>query len=278
MPHFSTDSSRQFASRIGGLGLVALLAGCSAVPVAERDPGDRFESGNREVYVFNEELDKAVLKPAANAYVDTVPEPARNAASRFFDNLLYVDTILNGFLQGKIEQGFSDLARFSLNSTLGLLGFFDVATPMGLPRHDEDFGQTLAVWGAGSGEYLVYPVLGPSGVRDTGGIVVSLLTNPIVYAAAPVAIPLGVLNIIDLRARQESFAQFRDQAALDAYIFTRESYQQNRTFEVYDGNPPRQKLEVFEEITVPAATPEIPAPTGTAGGPDVVPDLAARLN
>ncbi len=242
--------------------LTALVAGCSSVPVAERDPGDRFEAGNREVYAFNEGLDTHALKPASDAYVRVVPEPARNVTGRFFDNLLYVDTILNGFLQGKIGQGFSDLARFGVNSTFGILGLFDVATPLGLPRHDEDFGQTLAVWGAGSGEYLIYPVLGPSGVRDTGGVVVSLLTNPLVYAAPPVAIPLGVLHIVDLRARKQGFVQFRDQAALDPYIFTRESYLQNRTFEVYDGKPPKQKLELFDEMAAPA---------GQSGG-DSVPD------
>lgn len=241
------------SARIAALAVfVSLMAGCASTPMAERDPGDRFESGNRKVYAFNDKLDETVLKPVSTAYVRTVPEPARNAASRFFDNLLYLDTILNGFLQGKIGQGFSDLARLGVNSTVGVLGLFDVATPMGLPRHDEDFGQTLAVWGAGSGEYLVYPLLGPSGVRDTGGIVVSMLTNPIMYAASPVAIPLGVLNIIDLRSRQEGFAQFRDQAALDPYVFTRESYMQNRAFEIYDGNPPKQKFELFDDVAVPS--------------------------
>lgn len=254
-------------ARLTALALLGgLLTGCASVPLAERDPGDRFEAVNRKVYAFNDSLDAAVLKPASGAYVRAVPEPARNAAGRFFDNLLYLDTILNGFLQGKVGQGFSDLARFGVNSTFGLLGLFDVATPLGLPRHKEDFGQTLAVWGAGSGEYLVYPVLGPSGVRDTAGVAVSLLTNPIVYAAPPVAIPLGVLSIIDLRARKEGFAQFRDQAALDPYIFTRESYLQNRTFEIYDGKPPRQKFELFEDVALPADQPakEEPVPARRA--------------
>lgn len=236
-----------------------LLGGCASVPMDEREPGDRFESGNRQVYAFNEKLDAAVLQPVSSAYVRTVPQPARTATSRFFDNLLYVDTILNGFLQGKVGQGFSDLARFGVNSTIGLLGIFDVATPMGLPQHKEDFGQTLAVWGAGSGEFLVYPLLGPSGVRDTGGVVVSLLTNPIVYAAPPVAIPLGIMNVVDLRARKEGFVKFRDQAALDPYVFTRESYLQNRTFEVYDGKPPKQKLELFEDVPPPVPQMEQPA-------------------
>ena len=264
MPLFPIDTLPRRSRRMTTWALAVLLAGYCAAPLAESEPGDHFESGNRKVYAFNESLDEAVLKPTATAYVDTIPEPVRLATSRFFDNLLYFDTILNGFLQGKIGQGFSDLARFGVNSTFGLLGFFDAATPLGLPQHDEDFGQTLAVWGAGSGEYLIYPVLGPSGVRDTGGIVVSLLTNPVMYAAAPVAIPLGVLNIVDSRARREGFVQFRDQAALDPYIFTRESYLQNRTFEVYDGQPPRQKPELFEfEETVEPVLPETAVPVAT---------------
>lgn len=259
-----TISVPMLVQRVGLLVLsLAVLAGCATAPLAERDPGDRFEAANRKVHAFNDGLDTAILRPVSSAWLEGVPEPARNATSRFFDNLLYLDTILNGFLQGKLKQGFSDLARFGVNSTVGLLGIFDVATPMGLPQHKEDFGQTLAVWGAGSGEYLVYPLIGPSGVRDTGGVVVSLLTNPIVYAAAPVAIPLGLLNIVDTRARKQGFVQFRDQAALDSYIFTRESYLQSRVFQIYDGHPPMQAFEAFEDVAQPTE-PASPGPDDAA--------------
>jgi phospholipid-binding lipoprotein MlaA len=252
----------------GRLLLVATLglSGCASIPPEDREPGDRFEAANRSVDRFNDRLDRAVLKPVSTGYVKHVPQPARTGVSNFYDNLLYLDTVLNAFLQGKIKQGASDLARFGINSTIGLLGIFDVATPIGLQRHDEDFGQTLAVWGAGKGEYVVYPLLGPSGVRDTGGVVVSLLTNPILYAAAPVAIPLGALNIVDLRARKEGFVRFRDEAALDPYIFTRESYLQNRRFEIYDGNPPRIKFDDPE--------PDPPAAPGT---PEMAPHAPTRV-
>lgn len=251
--------AKQAWPRLLGSHILAIalgLGGCASIPPEEREPGDRFEASNRSIDRFNDGLDRAVLKPVSSAYVKHVPQPARTGVSNFYGNLLYFDTILNGFLQGKVKQGASDLARFGVNSTIGLLGFFDVATPLGLQQHDEDFGQTLAVWGAGSGEYVVYPLLGPSGVRDTGGVVVSLLTNPIMYVAAPVAIPLGVLNIIDLRARKEGFVRFRDEAALDPYVFTRESYLQNRRFEVYDGNPPRIRYDDLEPE--PAAVPALP--------------------
>lgn len=248
--------------RMESLCLALALGGCASIPQDQRDPGDRFEAGNRSVYNFNEGLDRVALKPVSRAYIDHVPQPVRTAASNFFDNLRYLDTVLNGFLQGKVAQGSSDLARFGINTTVGVLGLFDVASKFGLPPHDEDFGQTLAIWGAGPGEYLVYPLLGPSGVRDTGGVVVSLLTNPIVYAVPPVAIPLGILSVVDLRARNEGFTRFRDAAALDPYVFTRESYLQYRQFEIYDGNPPRPKLELFED---PAADSQaekmVPEPT-----------------
>lgn len=241
--------------------LLSGLGGCASIPLDEREPGDRFEPVNRTVFEFNDDLDRVVLKPVSTAYVDRVPQPARTVVSNFFDNLLYFDTILNSFLQGKLVQGVSDLTRFGVNSTFGLLGLFDVATPLGLQRHDEDFGQTLGVWGAGPGQYLVYPLLGPSGVRDTGGVIVSLLTNPLMYVAAPIAVPLSVMNIIDLRSRSEGFVRFRDAAALDPYVFTRESYLQNRVSEIYDGDPPRVR---FDDVEFDPPPDSAPPAAGTA--------------
>ncbi len=221
---------------------VLAVTGCASVPPGERDPEDPHEGFNRSMYRFNDKLDAAVLKPVSSAYTRTLPQPVRTGVSNFYSNITYLDTTLNDFLQGKGAQGASDLGRFLVNSTIGIIGIFDVATPMGLELHNEDFGQTLGVWGARNDSYLMYPVWGPSTVRDTGGIVVSLLTNPIYYATAPVSIPLGLLQVVDLRARHEGFVQFRDEAALDPYVFTRESYLQHREFEVYDGNPPRRTI------------------------------------
>jgi phospholipid-binding lipoprotein MlaA len=243
-------------------GAIALLTvGCASTPKVEREPGDPVENLNRSVYNFNDDLDVAVLQPVAGAYVSGLPQPVRTGVSNFYDNIQYLDTTLNGFLQGKVLQGTSDLGRFVVNSTVGILGIFDVATPIGLVRHDEDFGQTLATWNAGDGAFLMYPLIGPSSVRDTGGIIVSALTNPIMYASAPVAIPLGLLGIVDLRARSEGFVRFRDQAALDPYIFTRESYLQNRQFMIYDGNPPRPAFLDEPDVDVPAADTSAPPAT-----------------
>lgn len=241
------------------LSIVWALGGCASIPQDQRDPDDALEIINRPVYDFNEGLDRMALKPVTSAYTSHVPEGVRTGVSHFYDNIQYLNTVLNSFLQGKIGQGVSDLARFGINSTVGVLGIFDVATPLGLEQHREDFGQTLAVWQAGDGAYVVYPVLGPSSVRDTGGIAVNLLTNPILYAVPPVAIPLGILEVVDLRARNEGFVRFRDVAAgnLDPYAFTRESYLQHRQSEIYDGNPPRPKFELFDE---PDAEPQAGQP------------------
>lgn len=248
---------------LGSLFIVWTLGGCASIPQNQRDPDDALEIINRPVYDFNEGLDRMALKPVTNVYTGHVPQVVRTGVSHFYDNIQYLNTVLNGFLQGKIGQGVSDLARFGINSTVGVLGVLDVATPLGLEQHREDFGQTLAVWQAGDGAYVVYPVLGPSSVRDTGGIVVSLLTNPILYAIPPVAIPLGILEVVDLRARNEGFVRFRDVAAgnLDPYAFTRASYLQHRQSEIYDGNPPRPKLELFDDPDVePQAGETSPEP------------------
>lgn len=229
--------------------IVWALGGCMSIPQDQSDPDDALESLNRPIYDFNEGLDRLALKPVTHAYTSHVPQEVRSGVSHFYDNIQYLNTVLNGFLQGKVGQGFSDLARFGINSTVGVLGVFDVATPLGFEQHREDFGQTLAVWQASDGAYVVYPVLGPSNVRDTGGIVVNLLTNPILYAVPPIAIPLGILEVVDLRARNEGFVRFRDVAAdkLDPYAFTRASYLQHRQSEIYDGNPPRPKYELFDD-------------------------------
>ncbi|MDO9008892.1 MAG: VacJ family lipoprotein [Thiobacillus sp.] len=249
---------------LGSVLIVWALGACSSIPQDQRDPDDALEIINRPVYDFNEGLDRVALKPVTNAYTLHVPQGVRTGVSHFFDNIQYLNTVLNGFLQGKVRQGLSDLARFGINSTIGVLGVFDVATPLGLEQHREDFGQTLAVWQVGDGAYVVYPVLGPSSVRDTGGIVVSLLTNPILYAVPPIAIPLGILETVDLRARNEGFVRFRDVAAgnLDPYAFTRASYLQHRQSEIYDGNPPRPKFELFDDtVAEPHVGEAAPEPT-----------------
>ncbi|HXH71249.1 MAG TPA: VacJ family lipoprotein [Mariprofundaceae bacterium] len=220
--------------------LVTLLTACaSATPQNHYDP---LEKMNRVTDAFNTKLDNVTLKPLAITYRDLTPQFLRTGVSNFFDNIAYMDTVLNDFLQGKGRQGMHDFGRFLANTTLGIGGLIDVATPMGLQRHNEDFGQTLAVWGASQGAYIVYPVLGPSSVRDTPGIAVSTATNGLFWAglfmAPQVTIPVTVLRYVDLRTRLLSATKMRDELALDPYVFTREAWHQNREYLIYDGNPP----------------------------------------
>lgn len=207
------------------------------------------EATNRFVFKFNEGLDRVVLKPLSNIYVAVTPKPVRQGLGNAFDNLGYINVILNDFLQGKVGQGFDDLARFGINSTLGIAGLLDVATGMGLEKHDEDFGQTLGVWGAPPGPYMVLPVLGPTTLRDGPGLAVRLVTNPLFFVDLPLAasMPLGVVRAADGRSRADKAIRGRDEAALDKYLYTKDAYLQHRLFLIYDGDPPLPDLPELEE-------------------------------
>ena len=218
---------------------VVIASGCATVATTTGDSADPWEPTNRTFYAFNDALDRAVLEPVANLYLN-LPAGLRTSIHNFLDNAAYPGTVLNQLLQGKLEPAMEGAARFVFNTTLGVGGLFDVSTKFGLERKDEDFGQTLAVWGMGEGNYIHYPVLGPSSVRDTPGIVVDALTDVLTYVAA---FPLALLEIVDTRATLASAAKIREESAIDPYLFTREAYRQHRTFLVYDGNPPIDDID-----------------------------------
>ena len=226
--------------------LALLVTGCASTGPdgATYDP---IEKPNRGIYTFNDVIDRLIIKPLADGYVKITPEPIQSSVSNFFDNAAYPGTILNDFFQGKGAQGVSDTGRFLVNSTLGLAGLFDVATGMGLKEHDEDFGQTLGVWGATQGAYLVLPILGPNTVRDVPDLAVSTAANGLFWAgffvAPAVSIPVGVLSVIDERARADNAIRFVNEMALDPYLFTRDAWSQRRTYLIYDGNPPDTGLD-----------------------------------
>lgn len=224
---------------------VALLAGaCASIPPdAGRDPVDPLERMNRHVFEFNDRVDRAVLKPVAQGYVAVVPEPVRGCVSNFFANLGDVSNAVNNLLQGKPVEAVSDICRIAINTTIGVLGCFDVASKMGLEKHNEDFGQTLGRWGLGSGAYLVLPLLGPSSVRDAVGRVPDAYVDPARAAGENVRArnTLFALETVDLRARLLDAGRLLDAAALDKYRFTRDAYLQRRRNLVYDGNPPRDE-------------------------------------
>jgi phospholipid-binding lipoprotein MlaA len=233
---------RRFAALAVLCLMMTFAAGCATVPPgAGADPRDPFESFNRHMFAFNEGLDEAVLRPVAQFYRDVLPTPVRTCFSNAFANLLEPANAINNILQGKPADGVSDTCRFAINSTVGLLGCFDVASRMGLPRNREDFGQTLGVWGAGPGPFLVLPVLGPSTVRDAfGTFTVDLLLDPNYWIdSARVRYALYGARVIDARAQLLQAGDLISAAALDKYTFIRDGYLQRRRHLIYDGDPPR---------------------------------------
>jgi phospholipid-binding lipoprotein MlaA len=225
---------------IFALAVVLLLCGCATT----RDNPDPWEPLNRKTYAFNDALDQAVMKPLAQGYQKVTPQFVQTGVNNFFDNLEDVGTSLNNFLQGKPRQGLSDAGRFLANTIFGVAGLWDVATPLGLEKHYEDFGQTLGVWGIAEGPYLVLPLLGPSTARDAPAKAV----DPAWYYADyvdPERLYWGLwgLDKVRIRANLLKAESILDAAALDKYTFTRDAWLQRRRSQVYDGNPPREKDE-----------------------------------
>lgn len=202
---------------------------------------DRFENFNRAMFAVNEVLDTYALRPVARGYDAVTPLPVRAGVGNLFANVGDVWNGANSALQGKFEAAGSGLARLLINSTLGIFGLFDVASEMGIERHDEDFGQTLAVWGVGDGPYLYLPVIGSRTTRDLGGWAVDSYVDP-VSRLDPDAVRWGTstLRLVDLRAGLLPADKMLDEAALDKYAYVRDAYLQRRRSLIYDGRPPRQ--------------------------------------
>lgn len=221
--------------------LFTLLSGCASIPQDEANPDDPFESFNRTSHNFNSAIDKAVLKPIAKGYDAVAPKPLKIGISNFFSNLDEIPTIINGILQGKFLDSLNDTGRLLINSTLGLAGFIDVATDMGLEQHDEDFGQTLGAWGFDSGAYIVLPFLGPSTVRDVLGQPVDRsysLQQDVEHI--PTRNSIAFMDLVDLRYRLLPLdSQLED--AIDEYSFVRDAFMMRREYQVYDGNPPEDE-------------------------------------
>lgn len=220
--------------------MTAALSGCATQ--ANRDP---LENLNRGVYKFNDTVDKVAMKPVASAYKTVVPDPVRSGVNNFFSNLGDVVTIINDLLQGKLDMAMHDMGRVAINSTFGILGIMDLAAKEGIDKRHEDFGQTMAYWGWKESSYLVLPFLGPSTLRDTGGLVVdSAFFDPIGYVPDPTdRNRLLLTKFIDRRASYLPGSDLLDEAALDPYTFMRDAYIQRRNNLIYDGNAPQEALE-----------------------------------
>jgi phospholipid-binding lipoprotein MlaA len=215
----------------------SLLAGCAT----SGNPKDPIEGFNRAMFSFNETVDKAVIKPVAQGYDAITPRPVQTGVSNFFANIADLWIGFNNLVQGKPGDALSDVSRVLINTTIGIVGLFDVASEMGLEKHDEDFGQTLGRWGVGDGAYVVLPIFGPRTLRDTGGFLVDITVDPVANHE-----PVDVRNValglraIDTRASLLPAESAIDAAALDKYAYVRDAYLQRRRSLIHDGNPPRE--------------------------------------
>lgn len=226
-----------------------MMAGCASTEkrtdptatLASSKPNqvDPYEGFNRSMYGFNMELDKYFLKPVSDSYKFITPDFMETGVSNFFSNLKGINVVLNDVLQGKLEQGASDTGRFLTNTTLGVAGLVDVASLFGMQGNVEDFGQTLAVWGVSEGAYLVLPVLGPTTIRDGSAGILDKAANPGTYVPGT-----GIIEGINDRANAEGALNFIDEAALDPYVFTRESFLQYRRNLVNDGKGDASSYEL----------------------------------
>ena len=216
-------------------------------PIFGEEINDPFEDLNRDIFIFNEKLDEKLLNPAALTYRKVTPQFARTGVTNFFNNLEEIDTTINQVLQGEIKYAFNDAGRFVINSTIGIFGLIDVASKMGLEKHEEDFGQTLGVWGFDSGPYIMIPFLGPSNPRD-------LLSRPIssflsgTFAMEDNDVKITLVGIDALETRE----RLLDAETLiigDKYIFVKDAYIQSREYEINNGSTEDDEfLDDMEDI------------------------------
>jgi phospholipid-binding lipoprotein MlaA len=270
----STPAARpqDFLHRTLGVALIVpallLASGCATAPAGTGkaadaaapavNPVDPWENWNRKVFTFNDAIDKAVLKPVAEAYRDVVPARVRTGVTNVLGNISDVWSAANQLLQGKVQYGVEMGLRVLTNTFFGLAGLLDPATEMGLVKRSEDFGQTLGVWGVGNGPFVVLPLLGPSTVRDTAGFLVGRQAGAttVVDETAQKYTIVG-LELVNGRANLLSAGTLVDQVALDKYSFIRDAYLSRRRDELYDGAPP---METFQD-----EPPDAPAPSAAPG-------------
>ncbi|HHA18141.1 MAG TPA: VacJ family lipoprotein [Methylophaga sp.] len=234
--------------KVSLLAVTVLLSACATTQHAE-EVNDPWEGYNRTMYSFNDTLDRFVAKPIAKGYDAVLPDAISQGVTNFFSNLLGIQVVFNDLLQFKFSQAADDAGYFLLNTTVGVLGIFDVAGHAGYKRGNEDFGQTLGAWGVGQGPYVVLPIIGPSTVRDGTGLLIDFnVTDPIAYIDhVPTRNRLYGAYFVDTRANLLGLEKVLDEAALDEYSYVRDAYLQRRQNLVYDGDPPEEDFDVFED-------------------------------
>ena len=194
---------------------------------------DPFQNLNEKTHNLNQSLDKSIATPIAKVYRKVTPDFLEVGVTNFTDNIEDINIALNNLLQAKIKEGLSDILRFTINSTIGLAGFFDIASSMGFQKHSEDFGQTLAVWGVSDGPYIVLPILGPSTLRDTlARIPEAFMTPLLLIDHHRTGYELTAIDLLDKRAR---YLGLESIVIGDEYLFYRDAYLQSREFDINDG-------------------------------------------
>ncbi|MEI7035698.1 VacJ family lipoprotein [Fulvimonas yonginensis] len=246
-------------SRLLPLAALALLAGCTIAKPRTDDPLEKF---NRKVYAFNDAMDKAVIRPVAVGYRKVTNPPVRRSVSDFFTNLRMPITVANDLLQARPKQALQSTGRFLVNLTLGLGGFFDPASQMGIPLEDNDFGVTLARWGVPDGDYLVLPFVGSTTVRDVWRLPVdSYFFDPLSIYARTHDYKYGqqylpqLMYLVTLRSRGIDAESFLE-SAYDPYVFMRDAYRQRRIYQIYDGNPPADVIQQMQGLNDDNFDPE----------------------
>ena len=244
--------------------LAAALAGCATVsdrPLSAGQKLDPWENWNRKVFAFNEGLDANVLKPVATGYRNVVPEFIRIAVGNFYANAADGWSAINLFLQGRLADGLHDTTRFATNTAFGFGGLLDIASEMGFEHHYEDFGQTLGKWGVGAGAYIVWPLLGPSSVRESFALPLDRLATPAVaFRDGAKQGTITLLLTVNTRAELLGASRIIDEIALDKYSFIRDAYLTRRRSLVYDGEPPDRG---DDDAAAPAAPQAPPASAPT---------------
>lgn len=242
-----------------------VLAGCSTT--SGRSPGQRldpFEPWNRDVFAFNERLDETVLKPVATGYSNVVPQPIRRSVGNIFGNVADAWSAINNLLQGKFSDAAHDMVRVGTNTIFGIGGAFDVASEFGLDHKYEDFGQTLGYWGIGAGAYIVWPLLGPSTVRESIALPFDRAATPAVLIDNGAAqLSITALQVVNTRANLLGASRVIDDIALDKYTFVRDAYLQRRRSLVFDGDAPATD-EPAPSVMSSAAPASAPAAAASA--------------
>jgi phospholipid-binding lipoprotein MlaA len=242
MKHNNNNNSAPFRARglMAAIGVSLLLAGCATT----NNPKDPFEKFNRAMFTFNDAVDRTALKPAATAYKEIAPTFVQTGVNNFFGNLSDLWSSLNNFAQLKGQDGMNDFTRFAVNSTLGLAGVLDIATPAGLRKHNEDLGQTLGYWGVPSGPYLMLPILGPSTIRDTAALPGDWWGDAWTHVSDIPWRNSGIaLRAVDQRASVLDASNLLEDAALDRYEFIRDGYLQRRASKVLDTDKAQERAD-----------------------------------